>query len=143
MQEKIAKVASLNAEIAKAITAGNTDEAIAKLAEATTELEGLSTDAEAIETQEVAIEKKMQTEIKKWADLYVTAESFAELLVQFKEATALLATLDPIMKSVPDLVARLETVEKTTTGSNQTVSATPIQKNAGSIGGELSGFFSK
>ena len=142
MQEKIAKVASLNAEIAKAITAGNTDEAIAKLAEATTELEGLSTDAETIVTEEVAIEK-MQTEIKKWADLYVTAESFAELLVQFKEATALLATLDPIMKSVPDLVARLETVEKTTTGSNQTVSATPIQKNAGSIGGELSGFFSK
>lgn len=39
MQEKIAKVASLHADIAKAISEGNTDEAIAKLTEATTEVE--------------------------------------------------------------------------------------------------------
>lgn len=139
MKEKIAKVASLHAEIAKSISEGKTDEAIAKLTEATTEVEGLSTDAEAIETEAEAIEKKVQTEIKKYADMYVSADNLPELIEQILGTSK---SFQSVAGGMTDITKRLETVEKTSSGSNQLDgTGTQIKKSTGSVSGELSGFF--
>jgi hypothetical protein len=146
MKEHLQKIAAAFAEIAKAAKDGDTATLISKLEEAAETIDTATTEAETADTEsttqgeEIA---KMQEEIKKWADMYVSAEDFSGLLEQFKEAMASLATLTPITKTVEDLTARLETVEKGAKPSAQgdgEAAPVAIAKGAAALSGAASRF---
>lgn len=137
MKEHLQKIASLFADIAKAAKDGDSASLIAKLEEAAPAIEAATTEAgvadETATTQETEIQKMQGelTEIKKWADMYVSAESFAKLLADVKAVTDKVTGLETIAKTVEDLGTKVETIAKTSTGSKQvegTEGGTPIAK---------------
>lgn len=136
MKEHLQKIASLYADIAKAAKEGDNTTLIAKLEEAGTAIETATTEAgvadETATTQATEIEKMQGelTEIKKWADMYVSAESFAKLLADVKSVTDKVTGLETVVKTVEDLGAKVETIAKTSVGSKQVEGqgVTPIAK---------------
>lgn len=125
MKEHLQKIASLFAEIAKAAKDGDSATLIAKLEEAAPAIETATTEAgvsdATAETQTTEIQKMQGelSEIKKWADMYVSAESFAKLLADVKAVTDKVTGLETIAKTVEDLGTKVETIAKTSTGSKQ------------------------
>lgn len=144
MKEHLQKIAAIYAEIAKAAKDGDNDTLIAKMSEAAVAIDEATIAAEAKET-EVATQSeeitKMSEEIKKWADLYVTAESFADVLEQMKEAMDMINGLTPLTKKFEELDARVVTVEQTSLNSRQdTTDPVPVNKSANPLASVASRF---
>lgn len=119
MKEKMQKIASLFADIAKAAKEGDTAALIAKLDEAAPVVEEATTEAgvadETATNQETEIQK-VHAEIKKWADMYITAENLPKLLEDLIAGTS---SFKAITKSVEELGGKIEAVAKTSQGSQQ------------------------
>ena len=146
MKEHLQKIAAAFAEITKAAKDGDNATLIAKLEEAAEAIDTATTEVGTAEAESATQGEeitKMKEEIQKWADMYVSAEDFASLLEQFKEAMATITSLTPITKTVEELATRLETVEKGAKPSAQgdgEAAPVAIAKGAAALSGAASRF---
>lgn len=115
MKELLTKFFSLFSEGIEKLEANNQDEALVKFKEASNLTE------EVTKTSENMIEKtELETEVKKYVDMYISADNVTDLKDQLKALTEAVETIqkdketddEAITKAVNDLVDRLEKVEK-------------------------------
>jgi len=115
MKEHLQKIALAFAEITKAAKNGDNATLIAKLEEVADAIDTATTEADSTMKESVTQAEevtKMKERIEKWADMYVSSETFSDLLEQFKSAMDMINGLTPVIKTVEDLTNRLEIVEK-------------------------------
>lgn len=136
MKESIQKIAGTAQAAAELLKAGKTEDAIAKLSEVAEQAEAAAAEAEASEakaTEQAEEIAKSKLDIKKWADLFVTADSLEAVLKDIKEAVA---GFSPLPDLIAKLECRVETVEKASVGSKQITKEeskgdlTPLEKLA-------------
>lgn len=136
MKESIQKIAGTAKEVAELLKAGKTEDAIAKLSEVAEQAEAAAAEAgasEASATEQAEEIAKTKLEIKKWADLFVTADSLEAVLSDIREAVA---GFSPLPDLIAKLEGRVETVEKASAGSKQITKeevpsdAAPLEKLA-------------
>lgn len=115
MKELLTKFFSLFSEGIEKLEANNQDEALVKFKEASNLTE------EVTKTSENMIEKtELETEVKKYVDMYISADNVVDLKDQLKTLIEAVETIqkdketddETITKAVNDLVDRLEKVEK-------------------------------
>lgn len=129
MKERIQKLSEGIAEAAKLLKEEKTSEAVEALVAVADEVAGLATEVETTETEAIeksakiaeleasAIEK--ESEIKKYADLYVSAETLGKLLEDLGSVKTGLVdiakSVETVAKSedLTSINARLEAIEKT------------------------------
>lgn len=115
MKELLTKFFSLFSEGIEKLEANNQDEALVKFKEASNLTE------EVTKTSENMIEKtELETEVKKYVDMYISADNVVDLKDQLKALTEAVEAIqkdketddEAITKAVNNLVDRMEKVEK-------------------------------
>ncbi len=114
MKIDLKKIAEGLGAVATSLTAGNKEETLAKLAEVTGEVEAAQAAGEDPtptgegETKvEEQIKNAVEVELKKYADLYVSASDFKALVESIKQVTDKLGTVENLAKTATDTLATL------------------------------------
>jgi len=116
---KIQEIAKLQKEAVELLKEAKTEEAISKL-EATAKLIEKEEVVEVEKTEKVDIAKTVESEIKKYADVYFSGEDLKSLIEQIIEASDL-------TKDITTIAKELEEIKKTEKDSNQ-IDPTEIEK---------------
>lgn len=131
MKDKIAQLKKAFNEGLDLLKEQKVDDAIAKMAEVAPILKEIEdVEEETVEklaksqddiTKTTDLLKTATETIQKWADLFVSAEDATALFQQIKDGAEL-------MKTIPDIVAKVETLEKSVT--SRQVAGEPVQKTS-------------
>jgi chromosome segregation ATPase len=118
MKDKIAQLQKTFNEGLELLKAQKVDEAIAKMAEVAPIFKDIEAEGEQVVEKIAKSEdeikktsdllKTAQESIQKWAEVFVTAENFAQLLEDVKATQAMVKTVEDLQKTVTEL----ETVAK-------------------------------
>lgn len=125
---QLQKIASLLGDVTTALNSWEKEVVLAKIAEVaeeitTAEAEAPDDDTPPAQTEEqiqnavdTAVVKAVQVELKKYADLYVSAADFKSLLEDIKKVTDKVTTIETLAKTTEATIA---TLSQTPAGSKQ------------------------